>query len=78
MPATTTASSSSSAFRLAVFDLDYTVWKPEMYQIWGPPKLVATQSLNLPQSTLDQARTTTPGHILMDRYNTPMTVFDGA
>lgn len=24
---------------LAVFDLDYTVWDPEMYQIYGPPKL---------------------------------------
>ena len=25
--------------RLAVFDLDYTIWQPEMYQIHGPPQL---------------------------------------
>jgi len=27
--------------QLVVFDLDYTVWQPEMYQINGPPKLTS-------------------------------------
>lgn len=26
--------------RLVVFDLDYTVWQPEMYQLYGSPRLV--------------------------------------
>lgn len=24
---------------LAVFDLDFTVWAPEMFELWGPPSL---------------------------------------
>merc|ERR1711862_1005522 len=28
-----------SFMQLVVFDLDYTIWEPEMYQIDGPPKL---------------------------------------
>lgn len=48
--------------RLAVFDLDFTVWKPEMYQIYGPPK----------QRKKDK------NIIVTDRHDTPIEIFDGA
>lgn len=53
--------------RLAVFDLDYTIWKPEMYQIHGPPKLKKEKTSDGPPKT-----------IVVDRSNTPITIFDGA
>ena len=52
----------TAELRLAVFDLDYTIWKPEMYQIHGPPKL----------KTKNGKQTVT------DRSNTPITIFEGA
>lgn len=48
--------------RLAVFDLDFTIWKPEMYEIDGPPK----------RKTKGGTTTVT------DRQNTEITIFDGA
>lgn len=49
---------------LAVFDLDYTIWEPEMYQIHGPPKIVKDKNEGK--------------QIVVDRSGTPITVFDGA
>ncbi len=49
--------------RLAVFDLDYTVWKPEMYQIYGPPR----------QKTTKGSKT-----VVTDRCGTEIEIFDGA
>lgn len=51
-----------ASLKLAVFDLDFTIWKPEMYQIHGPPK----QRLKSGQ------------HIVVDRSNTEIIVFEGA
>ena len=58
------------ALRLAVFDLDFTVWKPEMYELHGPPKLKKTNAGN---NTNGQEQT-----IVVDQSNTQITVFDGA
>ena len=65
--------------RLAVFDLDYTVWQPEMYQLWGKPKLVPTESTRqLSPIILQEAKTKVNGHILIDPQGSPMRVFSGA
>jgi len=48
--------------QLAVFDLDFTVWEPEMYQIYGPPKRKSNGTKV----------------VVTDRHNTPITIFDGA
>ena len=67
----------SRTMRLAVFDLDYTIWKPEMYQLYGPPKLTpAPQNLSEKLQTL--MRTTQSGMILTDRNGSQMQLFDGA
>ena len=53
--------------QLAVFDLDYTIWEPEMYQINGPPKLTEVES-----STNSEKK------IVTDQDGTPINMFDGA
>jgi hypothetical protein len=65
--------------RLAVFDLDYTVWQPEMYQLSGPPTLTPIDKHpKLSPILLKETRTNKKGMILTDRQNSPMRVFDGA
>jgi hypothetical protein len=65
--------------RLVVFDLDYTIWQPEMYQLNGAPKLTPITSLGkLSDSVLQEARTNQDGKILVDRSQTPITVFEAA
>lgn len=66
--------------RLVVFDLDYTVWQPEMYQLYGSPRLVDASSLKHIKSdrVLQEAQTDTKGQILVDKSGTPIRVFEGA
>ena len=67
--------------RLVVFDLDYTIWQPEMYQLYGAPTLTSVDSKynkRLSEEILNEARTNQDGFILTDRRNTPMRVFPGA
>jgi len=72
--------------QLAVFDLDYTVWQPEMYQIRGPPQLVRSdmvqkrsrKSRSCASSLPIDSRTVKDGMIVTDRSGSPITVFDGA
>ncbi|OEU21400.1 hypothetical protein FRACYDRAFT_235023 [Fragilariopsis cylindrus CCMP1102] len=62
--------------RLAVFDLDYTIWQPEMYQIHGPPQLrKRTTTFSATDGTGMKQTTTTE---VTDRNNVPITIFDGA
>ena len=68
---------SAPPIRLAVFDLDYTVWKPEMYQLYGTPRLVEASSVRLSQKQRGEALTTEKGKVLTDG-SSPITVFDGA
>lgn len=67
--------------RLVVFNLDYTIWKPEMFQLYGEPKLVPIEKvLNTDDSpsVLKGARTTKEGYVLTDGSRTLMQSFDGA
>jgi hypothetical protein len=74
--------------QLVVFDLDYTIWQPEMYQIDGPPKLMSIdefQGKPKRKSSTPNLRSIPPGSntihhnkIVTDRRGTPITVFDGA
>jgi hypothetical protein len=71
--------------RLAVFDLDYTIWQPEMYQMSSAPKLMSVDAFvdkrgkgGLSPAVLKQARTKTEGMVLADKHNSLMRVFDGA
>jgi len=74
--------------KLAVFDLDYTIWRPEMYQIRGPPKLTPIESRKLTRRddydlsttlvALKEVQTTREGMMLTDRGGVPIRVFDGA
>ena len=82
-----TASSVRISIMLVVFDLDYTIWQPEMYQIDGPPKLVPVDEFRGKQKRKSNAppRQIPPGSatvhrskIVTDRRGTPITVFDGA
>jgi magnesium-dependent phosphatase 1 len=76
---------------LACFDLDYTIWAPEMYQIQGPPQLVTLEEFQgkkrgrkgnapplQPSQVPKESTTIDPNKIVMDRQGTPMTVFAGA
>lgn len=73
--------------QLVVFDLDYTIWQPEMYQIDGPPKLTSVdefqgkqkrKSKTPPRSIPSGSTTMYPNKIATDRRGTPITIFDGA
>ena len=73
--------------QLVVFDLDYTIWQPEMYQIDGPPKLISVdefqgkqkrKSRAPPRSMPAGAATIHQNKIATDRRGVPITVFDGA
>lgn len=66
--------------RLAVFDLDYTIWRPEMYQLSGTPKLEPLSSprlKNLSKNVLEEARTVKDGMVLFDGRS-PIRTFPGA
>jgi len=63
--------------RLVVFDLDYTVWQPEMYQLYNGPRLVPAPK-NLSARVLNEAATNVEGEILVDKDKTPIRVFEGA
>ena len=70
--------------KLAIFDLDYTIWKPEMYQLNGSPRLISIHEYQnkynkkLTASTLLQALTKDPQQILIDKSGSIMKMFDGA
>lgn len=72
--------------QLAVFDLDYCTWAPEMYQIQGPPILTPIASLekkkrkkrSTPAIITNVSSTIYKGKTVTDRCGTPITVFDGA
>ena len=76
--------------QLAVFDLDFTIWQPEMYQIYGPPKLTALKSLETKKKRKRKNdcaselqlkgfyETTQKGMIVTDAKKNPITVFHGA
>jgi hypothetical protein len=68
------------SLRLAVFDLDYTVWQPEMYQLNGAPKLESVLSprlKNLSKNVLNEAQTRKDDMILFDGRS-PIRTFPGA
>ena len=71
--------SSLRRLRLVVFDLDYTIWQPEMYQLNGSPKLTPISSLGkISDSLVQEARTNQNGKVLTDKSQTLITVFEAA
>jgi hypothetical protein len=62
---------------LAVFDLDYTVWQPEMYQLYSKPELTEP-SKNMSAQIRREAKTTKEGMVLVDKNSSPIRVFPGA
>lgn len=70
--------------QLAVFDLDFCTWAPEMYQIQGPPGLTPISTLQKKKrkkrSTppMDLSPTIQKGKTVTDRCGTPIKLFDGA
>jgi len=73
--------------QLVVFDLDYTVWQPEMYQIHGPPKLISVDEFqgkkkrkvrSPPRQVPPGSKTIQKNMLVTDRRGIPITVFDGA
>jgi hypothetical protein len=67
--------------RLAVFDLDYTIWQPEMYQLSSAPKLTSVDDFvnkrgkgGLAPAMLKESRTKTDGMVLADKHNSLMRV----
>ena len=66
--------------KLAIFDLDYTIWHPEMYQLQSTPRLVdasSSQQSRLSTKVMQEAATTTPGMIIMSG-GSPIRMFSGA
>ncbi|CAB9515152.1 Magnesium-dependent phosphatase 1 [Seminavis robusta] len=69
------------AMRLVVFDLDYTIWQPEMYQLYSAPRLTPIDSRSnqaLSAEVLEEAKTKKEGHVLTGNSYSPMRVFKGA
>jgi hypothetical protein len=66
--------------KLVVFDLDYTIWQPEMYQLYGPPTLKPASSVRQSFSSkiLTEMKTIKEGMVLVDSSGSPMRVFHGA
>ena len=62
---------------LAVFDLDYTVWQPEMYQLYSKPQLTKP-SKNMSAQIRREAKTAEEGMVLVDKNSSPMRMFPGA
>ncbi|KAG7351255.1 magnesium-dependent phosphatase [Nitzschia inconspicua] len=72
------ADGSGRSIRLAVFDLDYTIWQPEMYQLYGNPRLVKAEGHKLSAIEKHETRTTEEDKIITDKSGTPIRVFSGA
>jgi hypothetical protein len=73
----TSTDDNSRSLQLAVFDLDYTIWYPEMYQLNGRPRLTKAGA-KLSAVERHETRTTQDGMILTDKSGTPIRVFSGA
>ena len=73
-------SNPTTSLKLVVFDLDYTIWQPEMYQLYGAPRLRPIDAFvgSLSPDLLQEATTIQEGYILTDQENSPMRVFPGA
>lgn len=70
----------AAPLKIAVFDLDYTVWLPEMYQLNGPPKQVKkrTSSQQGRNSTATSNDVGGNEYIIVDQSNTQIRLFPGA
>ena len=72
--------------QLVVFDLDFCIWKPEMYQLRGPPILTCLNSIQpkVPRKRKQKTilhlkgNTNMKGMIVTDTAKNPITIFDGA
>jgi Acid Phosphatase len=67
--------------KLAIFDLDYTIWQPEMYQLYGAPTLVPSSTLTnrYAEPVVKEMTTNRHGMVLVDGSGgSPMRVFPGA
>eukprot|EP00934_Nitzschia_sp_Nitz4_P003789 Nitzschia sp. Nitz4//scaffold189_size62959//13867//14489//NITZ4_006303-RA/size62959-snap-gene-0.7-mRNA-1//-1//CDS//3329539881//3779//frame0 len=62
---------------LAVFDLDFTVWHPEMYQLYGMPRLIPAPR-GMSPSDRKETRTSRDGYVLSAGGGSHIHVFDGA
>ncbi len=79
---------SSVIMQLVVFNLDCTIWQPEMYQIDGPPKLMSIDEFlgkRKRKFSSPNLRPIPPGSntiyqnkIVTDQRGTAIAVFDGA
>ncbi|GKY91946.1 hypothetical protein MPSEU_000166200 [Mayamaea pseudoterrestris] len=63
--------------RLVIFDLDHTIWRPEMCDLTAAPQLKPAPS-NLSPTALKEGRTIKEGHFLMIGEDACMQVFEGA